>query len=970
MVTASPSGPWPRRCGVPGGLGAITIASVADGLVGRGDELALLAGLVAGLSAGVGGVVFVEGEQGIGKSSVLRAGLAGAEAAGCRVLWGAAEELGQRFPLQLMTECLGSAAEPEQAGGLLTDSGGVMSGDPVLAGVERLLAVVDRLCAQSPVVLVAEDLQWADEASVLVWYRLCRAAGQMPLLLAGSWRTGTGPEDPGRLRRAVTSRGGSLVGLGPLPDGEVADLVGNLVGGHPGKRLAEFAARAGGNPLYARELADGLVREGQVRLAAGVAELADQPARAPVPVSLTAVIGERLDGLADDVVSALRWAAVLGAEFSVADLEVVSGRPAGDLMGVVDAALSAGVVAEAGPRLRFRHGLIRQVLYEKMPAGMRAALHVGAARALADAGAGPAKVAAQLAAVQHTPGTDAEPWVVDWLAAAAPALTYLAPVVAADLIRDVLAQLPYADGRREGLEASWVTVAFLLQRHDEVERVGRRLLTAARDPGRIAEMTWLVGYAFMRTGRVAEASLTVRGALGRAGLSQAWTARLTALSALIQLRSGSPGGGESVFDNALEVAERSGDRLAIGYSLHAMSVRSSNLRRNLVGVLDLTGRGLAVIGGDPEASDLRLLMLANRFAALDDLDRRAEAIETAREALMLAEQAGTPRLAIVSTALADQYFSFGQWDDALAEIEPVVGLPGPDYLPLLVHGLIALIAAHRQDWQTAEDHLSEELDRQAIHLAPTVSGHHVLLARALLAERAGGYGEVAGILSVAVDPDLAPEMGGRYLLLPTLARAALERADETMLAAAATAAQQEADRGQTPLRTAIADQCRGLLAGDPGPVLAAADYFGGAGRVLEQGVALEDAAVLAARRGDHAAARRDLAAAVAAYRALGAGWDIHRASGRLRAFGVRPRRAAYSERPVSGWGALTPTEVRVAGLVAGGRSNPDIAAELFLSRNTVQTHVSHILAKLGARSRVEIAAEALKRTPSSDRATA
>jgi AAA ATPase domain len=466
---------------MPCGLGVVTIAFVADEVVGRGDELALLAGLVAGLSAGVGGVVFVEGEQGIGKSSVLRAGLAGAEAAGCRVFWGAAEELGQRFPLQLMMECLGSAGESGQVGEPLAGTG-VMSGDPVLAGVERLLAVVDRLCAVSPVVLVAEDLQWADEASVLVWYRLCRAAGQMPLLLVGSWRTGAGGEDLGRLRRAVASHGGSVVELGPLPDGEVAELVGKLLGGHPGQWLAEFVARVGGNPLYARELADGLLRQGQVRLAAGLAELADDPARVLVPVSLTAVIGERLDGLADQVIAGLRWAALLGAEFSVADLKVITGRRAGDLMGVVDAAVGAGVVVEAGLRLRFRHGLIRQVLYERMPAGLRAALHVRAARALADAGAGPAKVAAQLAAAHHIPGTEVEPWVVDWLAAAAPALTYLAPQVAADMIRDVLAQLPEADVRREDLEASLVTVAFLLLRHDEVERVGRRLLTAARDP--------------------------------------------------------------------------------------------------------------------------------------------------------------------------------------------------------------------------------------------------------------------------------------------------------------------------------------------------------------------------------------------------------------------------------------------------------------------------------------------------------
>ena len=803
---------------------------------------------------------------------------------------------------------------------------------------------------------------------MLVWSRLCQAVGQMPLLLAGSWRPGTGRADLEKLRRGVASRG-RVLGLGPLPEGEVVDLVGELVGGRPGLRLAEFIGRTGGNPLYARELADGLLRDGQVRLSAGVAELADQPARAQVPISLTAVIGERLDVLADDVVAVLRWAAVLGAEFSVADLEVVSGRPAGDLIGVVDAALSGGVVAEAGPRLRFRHGLIRQVLNERMPAGLRAALHVQAARALADAGAGPGRVAAQLAAAQHISGTDVEPWVVEWLVAAAPALTYLAPAVAAELIGGVLAQLPYADARREDLEASLVTVAFLLLRHDEVERVGRRLLTAARDPNRVAEMTWLVGYTFMRTGRGAEASLTVGAALGRAGLSQVWTARLTALSAIIQLLSGLSDQGPSVLDDALAVAERSGDRIAIGYSLHALSVRSS-LRRDEIGVLDLTGRGLAVIGDDPQASDLRLQMLANRASVLGELDRRAEAIETAREALLLAEQAGTPRLADARFALAEAYFFFGQWDEALAEIYPAVGLPGPNYVPMLVHGLVALIEAHRQDWQLAEDHLSELPNRQVFGFASGANVHYVLLARALLAERAGEYGEAARILSIAVDPDMAPELPGRYILLAVLARAALELGDEAMLAAAAAAAQQEAEGTALRVKSALADQCRGLMTGDPGPVLAAANYFGAAGRTLDHGLALEDAAVLAARRGDQAAARRELGAAVAAYQVLGAEWDIHRAGARLRPFGIRPRRPAYSERPVSGWGALTPTEVTVAGLVAGGKSNPDIAAELFLSRNTVQTHVSHILTKLGARSRVDIAAEALRHAPSPDRATA
>jgi len=362
-----------------------------------------------------------------------------------------------------------------------------------------------------------------------------------------------------------------------------------------------------------------------------------------------------------------------------------------------------------------------------------------------------------------------------------------------------------------------------------------------------------------------------------------------------------------------------------------------------------------------------LLMLANRVSVLGELDRRAEAIEAAREALVLAEQAGTPRLATARFALADQYFSFGQWDDALAEIEPAVGLPGPNYLPPLVHGLIALIAAHRQDWQTAESHLSGMPGRSGIRGDAVPNTHYILLARALLEERAGRYGEVAEMLSIAIDPDIAQVMTTRFILLPPLARAALDLADEATLAAAAAAAQQEAERERLPVRTAIADQCRGLMTGDPGPVLAAADYFGAAGRVLEQGLALEDAAVLAARRDDPAAARHALAAAVAAYQALGAEWDIHRASARLAPFGVRRRRP---KRPVSGWGALTPTEVKVAGRVAAALSNPDIAAELFMSRYTVQTHVSHILAKLGAQSRVEIAAEAVRHASASDRVTA
>jgi DNA-binding CsgD family transcriptional regulator len=143
-------------------------------------------------------------------------------------------------------------------------------------------------------------------------------------------------------------------------------------------------------------------------------------------------------------------------------------------------------------------------------------------------------------------------------------------------------------------------------------------------------------------------------------------------------------------------------------------------------------------------------------------------------------------------------------------------------------------------------------------------------------------------------------------------------------------------------------------------VLSAAAFFQETGRPFYRAQALEDAAAIEAGRGELAAARRYLARALGVYTALGAAWDIERAGARLRPYGIRPRRAAYPARPVSGWEALTPTEVKVACLVAEGRSNPDVAAALFLSRYTVESHFSHILAKLGARSRAEIILEAAR----------
>jgi len=681
-----------------------------------------------------------------------------------------------------------------------------------------------------------------------------------------------------------------------------------------------------------------------------------------VPVSLAAAISERLAGLPAAAVGVLRWAAVLGAEFSVSDVGLVTGRSAGELAAAVDAAVDAGVVAEGGSRLAFRHGLIRQVLYEGIPGPVRAGLHVQAARALAGAGARAERVAAQLVAAPEA--GDGE-WVWGWLAGEAGVLAYRAPQVAAELLRRALAALPAADQRREVLEAALVTVAFLLVEDEEVERVAGPLLARTHDPGRAAETAWLLAYSLARTGRGDESAAVVEAALARPATSQVWQARLRAQQAMTSAALGQADGAVEMARQALAGAEQAGDRFAVGYALHALGLVAYH-RRDQAGSLGHIDRALELIGDDPQTTDLRLLLLSNRAGLLGDLDRQAEAGITIREALALTEQAGTPQLGIVCTAAADYYFELGQWDDALAMLDTAAALLGAQPARLVLHGLAALIAGHRDDWEMAEEHLAavpvEALDLPGHRPA----SHRLLMARALAAERAGQPDEAVAVLAQCLDPGLAKVMPHRYLLLPVLARLTVAAGDGATAAAVAKAADDEAKREPLPVKTGAADLCRGLVDGDAGPLLAAATYYEAADRPFDRAQALEDAAALLADHGHLADAHQAFSNAARLYQALGAEWDLRRADARLRRHGIRRGRGGRRAHATQGWESLTPTEGKIASLVAAGRSNPDIAADLFLSRNTVQTHVSHILAKLGAHTRAEIIRLALQHQPGAD----
>src|SRR5262249_41363717 len=194
-------------------------------------------------------------------------------------------------------------------------------------------------------------------------------------------------DDISALRRSLEPDG--VVWLESLREHDVAEFVANAVGGAPGPRLLRLAAGAAGNPLYLTELVDALARARALTVEDGVIE----PTGKRAPESLPAAIADRLEFLSTPARTALRAAALRGGEFSIAELAAVCGQRVNELVPVLDEAILAGVLHQHDGELAFRHPLIRTALYDGMAPGLRAAWHREAARALAESGAGPDRVA-------------------------------------------------------------------------------------------------------------------------------------------------------------------------------------------------------------------------------------------------------------------------------------------------------------------------------------------------------------------------------------------------------------------------------------------------------------------------------------------------------------------------------------------------------------------------------------------------
>jgi DNA-binding CsgD family transcriptional regulator len=941
----------------------VPIVTPAGTLIGRDSEMATLIRLMTEVAAGRGSSVLVEGEPGIGKSALVRTALAGAAGAGCQVFWGAGDELGQALPLLPLLEGL-RVREPSTNSrrttiirllrGEVTDGGGT---DVAAALAEQLLALIAEQCAVVPAILVIDDLQWADQASITLWGRLARSVRQMPLLLIGMMRPVPQREELLALRRVVGDP--ARLQLTGLDEAAVAELVAIQAGGKPDDGLLRLSDGAAGNPLYIIELVAALTRSASVTITAtGAAQLT----RASAPGSLSAAIADRLDFVSRPVREVLKAAALLGVDFAVPDLAIVLGRGVADLVPAIDEACAVGVLAESGDGLGFRHPLIRTALYGEIPVPVRTAWHRDAGRALAKAGAPADRVARQLLGAVGGPGGTAGPmdeWVLSWLACTADLLVGQAPVVAAELLRQAVAGSPAGSAQHDFLASRLADALYRLGDAAEAEKVASRALTHAVDPDLLVDLHWALAQCRMRVGRFAESLATLDQALTSPRISARHRARLLVLAARTHNNFGDVEKAGRVADEALAVAEEADDSWAMGWALHVLTIVAA-VQGQMTDALPLFERALAVTQGDRALTDLRLLLQINKAVTLGDLDRYEEAFTAAREARHLADQVGTViRLVQAHSALGQLFFDTGRWDDAMAEVEALDEEVKEPIAACCDLGIAAAICFHRGETAAARRHL----DAAVPHARR--AGHGIIgplaLARSLDREQAGALTDALTVLTAGFAGS-AKELDEVDDLIADTARLAVKTGDLGTAQAVTGHAATLATESKIPHRQADALYCRGLLDDDAARLLTAAERYGEASRPLLSAKALEAAAEEFLGTGDRGQARAAFTRAVELYMSLGAAANVARIQARFRAHGIRRGPHAKHRRAQSGWDSLTPAEAKVAALVEAGLSNPAIAAKLLLSRRTVATHVSHILSKLGVHSRTDIAREAALRT--------
>ncbi len=903
--------------------------------VGRGPELAALAAALAAARAGESQVVMVQGEGGIGKSSLILEFLGGQR--GLRVISASGETAEAVLPYGVVQQltAAAAAASPGVLAGLELLSRGPGTGTDPLAGGVELRTLISSLQGKQAAVVVVEDLQWADLPSARALLFACRRLGGDRVLVVLTGRPEAMSQvGEGWARFLSGDRHSSVVTLRGLDVRELGMLCRRLGRADLSERtVGRLADHTGGNPLLARALLDELTDD-ELKATGGFFR---------APRSLAGLILPRLAGLPRPARDLVVAASVLGEHSALADVATLAGTA--EPTAALDKADRAGLLFEqntpSGRTVSFPHLLIRQAVYDDLGAERRRRLHlraaaiVGGQEALAHrvaAAAGPdVELAADLCAAaaaatdagrlllaarylqQAAAVTERGPHRDERALSAFELLLRAADVAAAEAARPLIEQLP-ASARRD---AALGQLALLAARPGDAEALLRAAWDAhdpVRQPSVGGEAALGLGMLLKMSGAHAEAAMWLDHALGSGTGSEPWYDAARCIRSFSFVLTGDVGRALGLF----------GDLPARPAMVPAARTDA------------LTFRGMARLwAGDLQAAAEDLALAVSRIGA--------------------GVQVRFPCRALAF--LAETEFRLGGWDDARGHAELAVTVAGETdraYDLALVHSAAVPVAACRGDWEAADSHA-----QAAEQAARTFGGFAAILAAS-----------ARGILGLARDdPEEALHGAALALAVPQIdhydpaafwwrpAQAwALIRTGHLGQAAAIVAAMEasQSHRGESAALTQTA-WLRGALAMAGGDLDRADEVLrtarcapGGQPLPFHRGLLDLQHGRCLSRLHRYGAAVDAVRAAHRVFTVLGARPFMQASEAELTSARLRPRSGDPS------LPGLTAQELRVAQLVASGLSNREAAAQLYLSPKTVEYHLAHAFTKLGVRSRHQL----------------
>ncbi|WP_051073767.1 helix-turn-helix transcriptional regulator [Mycobacterium sp. JS623] len=906
---------------------------------GRAGELEVIDALIAAVAHGRGGVLVIEGPPGIGKSRLLTEVLALAEKAGVRSLFGEAFEYQQTVPFFALFMATLRADPPVGDAEGLRRLGG--SADLRYWVVHDLANAIHAAAAQTPLVILLEDIHWADNGTLLA-LRSLAVRQDAAVLWVLTARPGAGEPAMQETMSVLQRANASFLRLGAIAPDAVADMVQDAVRATADVSLLNLAAKAHGNPFLVTELVGGLGEEDRLTVDGGRVVVTGEG----LPRRLGATMHQRLDLLSGEASEVVRVAAVLPDRFSAGLLAAMLDRPPVSLMSALEEAVRADLLIEDGAQLRFRHDLLREATRHSLPQSLRRAMERQSASVMLEMGVAPAEVATQLARSAEPGDKEA----IDALRQAAKSVGRGDASAAADLSKRALELLAIDDAERGSLVADTVEWLNRATRYDEAEELAVVALAEAASPEVEAEIRLRLPTHTQHSTpwRVEEH----RRALRLSGISEVTRARHLAWLAYNLVLQDKSGQWRTAADEAAAAAVATGDLEAtiMAEVTHALLDSGEGYPSRALGRLEQL-RPLAYTNETALAHAYTGMYHANLLAVVGRLDeataRVAEGIAQAgreRNALALATWAvyrGWVHLA------AGRLSAARDAADSLPPPHPT-GATEQDVHRMLI---LAEVAAHTDDRNLLQQTANDARDAHSIGSPGQRRASAYVLARA--AWYRDDVHEAARWLSDInlLGTPLFPHALVRLILGARVASAAADAGLRARVLQATEVLERE--RPVVPLLAAVAGYARGILERDVHALVAAAGFLESSGRPLLYAGAAEDAGAELAHTGRTRPAIEQLTAAFDTYTQHEAIADARRVGRELRRLGVE-RRIVAQPRAKTGWDSLTDAELKVINLIAEGATNRAVAQQLHLSPHTVKTHLHNAFAKLGITSRAQL----------------